>query len=107
VLLAEMKDVNAAVVLGAAAAIMQSTGARGRAANNCIILRQSRCVHTSVTHESEWLHKKTVWHAASKDAYDDESVRWVDESPLRVRDVSAARFAPTGRSRLCKVSVSR
>ena len=28
-------------------------------------------------------------------APDDESVRWVDESPLRVRDVSAARFAPT------------
>ena len=49
---------NAAIALGAACAIMQTTAAR------CGML--------------------------TKDEYDDTSVRWSDEHPLRVRDVSYA-----------------
>ena len=45
--------------LGLQTTLYIETLGAGRAANNCIILRQSRCVHTSVTHESEWLHKNS------------------------------------------------
>ena len=50
------EDVNVAIALGAACALMQTTAAR------CGML--------------------------TKDAYDAKSVRWSDEHPLRVRDVS-------------------
>ena len=55
-LLAEEEDVNGAIALGAACALMQTTAAR------CGML--------------------------TKDAYDAKSVRWSDENPLRVRDVT-------------------
>ena len=57
-LLAEDDDVNGAIALGAACAVMQTTTAR------CGMF--------------------------TKDSYDEKSVRWSDNNPLRVRDVSYA-----------------